>query len=143
MRIHMSFYRINKSRIVYEMLNTEVIVIDFNTGNYFALIHVAKLVWQFLEQEVSMQKMVQILSNAFRCEPDIIANDLKVFFDELLQNGLIEEGSEISAGMANEFNIDGWVYDPPKLEKYSDVQNLLLLDPIHEVADGGWPEKLH
>lgn len=139
----MSFYRINRSRIVYEVLNSEVIVIDFNTGNYFALIHVAKLIWQFLEKEVSAQQMVQILAGAFRCEPDIISNDLKNFLEELDRNGLIEQVEGPTMGQPPEFNIDGWEYNHPNLETYTDVQNLLLLNPIHEVAEGGWPEKLN
>jgi hypothetical protein len=28
---------------------------------------------------------------------------------------------------------------PPKLRKYTDMQDLLLLDPIHEVDEQGWP----
>jgi len=30
-------------------------------------------------------------------------------------------------------------YAPPVLETFSDMQDLLLLDPIHEVDDAGWP----
>jgi hypothetical protein len=27
----------------------------------------------------------------------------------------------------------------PQLQKYTDMQELLLLDPIHEVEESGWP----
>ena len=27
----------------------------------------------------------------------------------------------------------------PALEKYTDMQDFLLVDPIHEVSDAGWP----
>jgi hypothetical protein len=29
----------------------------------------------------------------------------------------------------------------PKLNTYSDMKNLLLLDPIHDAADGAWPNR--
>ena len=32
-------------------------------------------------------------------------------------------------------------FDPPRLEKYSDMQDYLLIDPIHEVDEPGWPAK--
>lgn len=32
-------------------------------------------------------------------------------------------------------------FEPPVLEKYTDMQDLLLLDPIHEVDDTGWPKR--
>jgi hypothetical protein len=28
----------------------------------------------------------------------------------------------------------------PKLEKYTDMEDLLLLDPIHDVQEVGWPQ---
>jgi hypothetical protein len=29
----------------------------------------------------------------------------------------------------------------PALNKYTDMQELLLLDPVHEVSEAGWPSK--
>jgi len=29
----------------------------------------------------------------------------------------------------------------PVLERYEDMQDFLLVDPIHEVDDSGWPNK--
>ncbi len=35
---------------------------------------------------------------------------------------------------------NGHVFAPPELHKYTDFQELLLLDPIHEVDQSlGWP----
>jgi hypothetical protein len=33
----------------------------------------------------------------------------------------------------------GAAFQPPTLRKYTDMQDLLLIDPIHEVDDLGWP----
>jgi hypothetical protein len=30
-------------------------------------------------------------------------------------------------------------FEPPLLEKYTDMQDLVLLDPVHEVDSTGWP----
>jgi hypothetical protein len=35
----------------------------------------------------------------------------------------------------------GESYLQPSFEKYSDMQEMLLLDPIHEVSEAGWPHK--
>ena len=32
-------------------------------------------------------------------------------------------------------------FAPPAFEKFTDMEELLLLDPIHEVGDTGWPRK--
>jgi hypothetical protein len=31
------------------------------------------------------------------------------------------------------------VYAKPELQVYSDMKDLLLLDPIHDVSEEGWP----
>jgi hypothetical protein len=30
---------------------------------------------------------------------------------------------------------------PPALEKFTNMQDILLLDPIHDVSDMGWPHQ--
>ena len=141
----MQCYRIPRPRIVYEVLNTEVISIDFNTGNYYALVHVAKQIWQMIEQSFFFDQIVRLLADHFHLELDTVRLDVAPFIEELLKEGLIEVSeSENSCGSADSIFAAavGWEYDVPKLQTYTDVQNLLLLDPIHEVTEGGWPEKL-
>lgn len=31
------------------------------------------------------------------------------------------------------------IFDAPRMEIFSDLQDLLLADPIHDVAEAGWP----
>jgi hypothetical protein len=31
------------------------------------------------------------------------------------------------------------VYKPPAIERFDDLEELLVLDPIHEVDEAGWP----
>lgn len=142
----MQSYRIPRPRIVYEVLNTEVIAIDFNTGTYYALLHAAKQVWQLIEQQIPLNQMAQIISDHYKHEFSEVLADVRQFIEQLLENGLIELADETSnsPGSINAMQLDsqGWKYDPPKLLTYMDVQDLLLLDPIHEVAEVGWPDKL-
>jgi hypothetical protein len=41
---------------------------------------------------------------------------------------------------SSDTNPDKPLFNPPSLNKYSDMQELLLLDPIHDVDDAGWPK---
>lgn len=69
------------------------------------------------------------------------------FVGELQQEGLIVtdepqgNGSEARPGIQDRAQvIEGHPdFETPALHKYSDMQDLLLLDPIHEVDDTGWP----
>lgn len=139
----MKSYAICRSKIIYEVLNTEVILIDFNTGDYYTLTHVAKDVWLLIEQQVPMEQMAQILSQHYKCEIDLISQDLQQFINELLGNGLIELIEESKTVELSPINFQELSYIRPEVQKYGDVQHLLLLDPIHEVTEAGWPEKLN
>ena len=134
----MKSYCIPKESVVYEVLNTEVIIVDFSTGNYFALIHVAKQVWQLIEQRATVEQIERLLAERYKrgC-----AADLKAFLDQLLENGLIQASDEAPEKEPILAPSEGWEYDVPALQKYTDVQSLLLLDPIHEVSEVGWPTK--
>jgi coenzyme PQQ synthesis protein D (PqqD) len=134
----MKSYCIPKERVVYEVLNTEVIIVDFSTGNYFALIHVAKQIWQLIEQRASVEQIERLLSERYKRE---VAADLQAFLNKLLENGLIQYEEQAPAEEPILSPSEGWEYDIPELQKYTDVQSLLLLDPIHEVSEVGWPTK--
>lgn len=127
---------------VYEVLNTEVVAIDFSTGNYFALIHLAKVVWQLIEKKTSIEAIAQSLAEHPLCRSishETVLQDLHVFFAELEENHLIEP---VDAASSHEIVLaipPDWNYVPPRLQTYTDVQSLLLIDPIHEVSEAGWP----
>lgn len=139
----MQLYRIIKPKIVYEILNTEVIAIDFDTGTYYALLHVAKQMWLLIEQEIPLNQSAQILSDYYKKNFNEVLLDLKPFIAELVDKGLIESIDEAAhiQGPIPQIDSHGWGYEPPKLVSYMDIQELLLLDPIHEVVEAGWPNK--
>lgn len=139
----MELYRIIQPKVVYEVLNTEVIAIDFNTGTYYALLHVAKQVWLLLEQQTPLNQIVQILSDYYQREPKEVSEDVQKLITQLIDNGLIESAEKEAhiQGPTPQIDSHGWGYEAPQLVSYMDIQNLLLLDPIHEVVEAGWPNK--
>ncbi len=65
---------------------------------------------------------------------------------ELGREGLVErsEGAGESvapdpAAARGNGHQDSLAFEAPKLEKFTDMQDLVLLDPVHEVDDVGWP----
>jgi len=56
--------------------------------------------------------------------------------DELLGEELIAPGA---APAATQVPVITGAWVAPRLEKFTDLQTLLLLDPIHDVDEQGWP----
>lgn len=138
-------YRIRQSKIIYEILQTEVILVDFQTGDYYNLVRAAKQIWQCIEQHMSLDQIAQCLSRHYQMNEHAVLLDVQKFMAELLENNLIELNNSVADEKIPENTLqlqtDDLTYVPPKLQKYSDVQDLLLIDPIHAVSDVGWPEK--
>lgn len=138
----MQFYTIPKSKVIYEILNMEVIAIDFDTGNYYALVHVAKQIWCCLEKGFSKDEIADLLAQHYQKDLKEIFRDVDSFFEQLLKNGLIEKAQEGPDLKKEDLILEPWGYEPPTVQIYTDVQNLLLIDPIHEVTEAGWPEQV-
>jgi hypothetical protein len=138
----MPSYKILQPKIVYEVLNNEVVAIDFNTGTYYVLPHAAKQVWLLIERKTPSDQIAQRLSDHYQREFNEVFADTEKFIAQLLENGLIEPTHEAPDSIDTPMDSQGWQYGPPKLLTYMDVQDLLLLDPIHEVTEVGWPDKL-
>ena len=64
--------------------------------------------------------------------------------DRLLGNDIenlvaAADNGTIAGSNAMEAGASARPYEPPQLEKYTDMQDLVLLDPVHEVDATGWP----
>ena len=124
-------YKINEEALSHELIDGEVVIIQFDTGNYYSLSGSAALVWQRLVTPAS----VTDLSALFSETPDGAADELATFISELVQEGLLSSAaSSVSTAPASPV-----AYVKPVLNKYTDMQQLLLADPLHEVQEAGWP----
>ncbi len=140
----MDCYQI-KSRVIYENMDHEVIIINFNTGDYYSLRETAKLIWSCIENNISVSHIITAFVQRFPIQIAQIEQDLKLFFQQLMNENLIEPSSSID----NSFDISILLdqspfnyYVQPVLQKYSDIDQLLLLDPIHDVDNTGWPNQV-
>ena len=63
--------------------------------------------------------------------------------ENIIITGVACSGDEAMINQGSQVNINTSQDDftNPVLEKFTDMAELLLLDPIHEVDDSGWPNK--
>jgi Coenzyme PQQ synthesis protein D (PqqD) len=130
-------FRINSTDVVHETVDGEVIAIDLARGSYYSLAGSAAHVWPMLVGGAT----VETVSAAFTSEQhgvDQIEQELRALLQRLADERLIMEAEEEgdAAPVAEPLK-----YEPPRFEKYSDMQDYFLLDPIHEVDATGWPNR--
>jgi Coenzyme PQQ synthesis protein D (PqqD) len=141
--------RVNAPQVICETIDGEVIVINLASGTYYSVRGAGADAWEVIQSAPGIDRhaVATVLASRFDRPADLLENDIAAFLDQLRQEGLVVEadvGQEpviSGAGSNGAQNAAGAQqgYEPPLLEKYTDMQDLVLIDPVHEVDATGWP----
>ena len=138
-------FRINKPTVVHETFGKEVVIIAFDSGNYYSLDKTGADIWNFIESGASVGEIVERIIRLYEGNRGVIENEVNKLIDEMeTENLIIPEESEKNiqintSQVETNSETERYPFESPRLQKYTDVQELLLLDPIHEVNETGWP----
>ena len=135
-----SEFSINTSSVVFERLDGEVIIISNQNGKYYSLGYTASDIWYLIQTSVSSSLWLKTLADNYQEIPDSAEDEVKKFVDALLSENLIKS-SEAAFGdlqLLPEDNPRG-KWSCPELLIFDDLQDLLLVDPIHDTGEEGWP----
>jgi hypothetical protein len=133
-------WRPNAPTVVSETIDGEVIVIHLEQGSYFSLRESAAELWTLVENGSAPEAMVETLATRYpQASREEVARETARFLDELRREDLVVDADATTeAGTADLGPADS-EFTAPRLEKYTDLQDLIMLDPIHEVEPEGWP----
>ena len=137
-------YRANTPKVVYEAFEDETVLINLDNGNYYSFSGSGALIWDRIISGESIASVIEYLQGRFADATDI-ALSVENFVRELVKENLIAKDSSGTAKNIKpaKAQIPSLArFEKPVLQKYSDMQDLLLLDPIHEVDEMGWPHAL-
>lgn len=98
-----------------DTIGDDTILINLKTGAYYSLTAVAGAVW----------------AKTLVADFDFSEAQRDVFF-VMLEEGIFDSSSAPAKGEASDTSI--------AFLKYTEMQELLLADPIHEVDEDGWPK---
>ena len=131
-------YKLNESKMFADVTNNVAIIINSETGIYYALNSCGSVVFQAILDGCSTQSIADNLKKIENCPSDV-DQKLKAFIDDLLEKEIIVEGEQTSKIP----NFDEVVVKQDNFEmkvlEYADAQEMLLADPIHDVDEKeGW-----
>lgn len=129
-------YTVNAPQAIEECFETEVIVVNLVSGTYFSLRDTAADAWVRMAAGQSPEAVHTAWSAQFP-GVETMRCDVERYFGELLAEGLIRADARAQAETQKTIPLNAYL--PPALEKYTDMQDLLLLDPVHDVDETGWP----
>lgn len=118
------------------MIDGEMMLLNMEAGNYYSLSGTGAPLWSCIRSGAEEAALLKSLQEAFpRTEVSQLTTDLNAFLETLKAEALVVD-CDITTPPAPKFEGD---YAAPKVEKYTDLQDLLLIDPIHEADETGWP----
>jgi len=130
--------------VVSETIDGEVVIMSLTSGNYYSSDNAGAVIWGWIEERKTFSDIEQLALRRYDAAAGVIAGALVAFFDRLIEEKLIRETTvpPASAG-GNQCDADAPLaresFVAPELHVYKDMQDLLLLDPIHDVDETGWP----
>jgi hypothetical protein len=130
--------RANTTHVVHETIDGETILIHLGTGTYYSLVGVGSEVWQLLAAGTTREALTAQGLERYTGEALEVELGLAGFVDALLREELVTEadGAEADAHLPE----GQTAYAVPVLEAYTDMQEFMLVDPLHEVDEvAGWP----
>lgn len=132
-------YRVNEPKVVSETLDGETIAIDLESGSYFSMNPAASVVWNLILDGHPVAAFPAVVAARFDVSAEDAAADIARFVENLVRDRLVVAAEPRAAG-APVIAAEGQAaYAAPAVERFDDMQELLLADPIHDVTLAGWP----
>lgn len=132
-------------QVVSEKYENEVLVINLDTGTYYSLTGASPRLWELLQSGEPLEAILRIFVEESNEGVDPPRSAIIEFIVRLLAEKLIVTDSIMDPFDPHaEFIVTS---DPEVegsepvfgLQIFTDMQDLLLLDPIHDVESEGWP----
>jgi len=135
-------YRIDTKSVIFERFEGEVIAIHLDRGTYYSLNAAAADIFELISAQSDLPTVIAALNARYASAPGQIESDVTAFVTRLRDEGLIQPatGTAGPAALAPAPPAGRPAFEAPTLSVHRDMQELFLLDPVHDVAEAGWPE---
>jgi len=134
----MTQYDTKMPGLAYEFFDGELIVADYMSGLYYSISSPGAAIWKALHAGYTVDAIVERFSTMV---PELDFQRTIPEFVALLTT------EKLIAPRASAVECGDWPaievaeLGEPALERFDDLQDLLLLDPVHDVSEQGWPHR--
>lgn len=125
--------------VVADAIDNEVVAVNLETGTYFSLFQQSAWLWSALTTGQSVQTVVESVQDLGPYSKEMVYS----FVMELLKYELIEPlsaDSPLSQPTEMLPPIPPAPFAPLTINAHMELQDILLLDPVHDSDETGWPE---
>lgn len=124
-----------------EIFDGELVIANYKSGVYYSVSVEGSWVWQGLAHGLTVPQVAEWLSSHFQSQARDLPALVEDFVGKLAAEGLVLETTQSDSALSQLPALNGAAFAPPVVERFDDLQDLLLLDPVHDVDHTGWPRR--
>lgn len=139
-----NFFQVNQDGIAKEIFDNEAVIINIPLGKYYSVRGGTGVrILELLEDAVSIEYIVSIIVNEFNIDEVEARESIATFLSQLESEQIIQQTQERGKSSVSEGDLHNKLpFEKLELEVFDDMQELILLDPVHDVESfKGWPQK--
>jgi hypothetical protein len=134
----------NRPDVISDLVDGEAMLINASNGYYYVLNPVGTLIWSMIEAQSTTDAIISRMKEIYPEESGKIGILVAEFLRNLQQDHLIgprlprPDGESDSAFPVENLHPP---FAKPEIEKFTDMSELIRMDPIHDVSERGWPKR--
>lgn len=123
--------RVKSHSVIYDIIEGEAVVMNLEAGVYYSFNLPATKIWEFIVEDSPAEE--NLMKNAGQHNIG--------FIDFLVEQALVVREKIETQHPSLQNNLSGEL-GTAEWQVFSDMKDLLLLDPVHDIAlnEQGWPE---
>ena len=122
---------LNSADVAAKDIDGEILVMNVANGMYYSLDGVGAVAWRLLAYGHSLQQAAEALASMYGVDSAVALDDVTDLAIHLVDEGLVSVSNDpvsVDAPVPMDSATEG-PYSAPKLNSYSDMADLLALDP--------------
>ena len=124
----MARYSLNGHDLAAKTVESEIVLINLATGVYYSIAGAGAIAFAQLVAGRDSEAVGAELADLYDIDPATASSDVERFVTALLDEGILVPG-EAGPGGAVEVPVPDGSYSAPSLDVYTDMDDLLALDP--------------
>jgi hypothetical protein len=136
-------YAVDDARVVSEVIDGEAVIVNLANGYYYSLDRPAAEIWGWLQGGRSVAEILGAIRDRYDCSGADAETAVRSLIGSLVADDLVaprrEPGDPPEPAPGPGDSAEKTPFRVPSFQRFEDMQGFLLVDPIHEVDDTGWP----
>jgi phosphopantothenoylcysteine synthetase/decarboxylase len=130
----------NTEMVVHETIDGETILIHMGTGTYYSIDGAGSDIWNLAATGQPEAVIAAQIAQRYGADRELVSTGVAELIAELVEEELLVHSADGATEAVELPDSAGGEFAPTALHKYTDMQEYMLVDPLHDVdVAAGWP----